>query len=128
MLRQLATGASTVQLVLIFRRPLAPLLRSRSVGSNMGAPLTYTAKLESIAASAVKAADKVGAALIVVVTHTGGWTAGFRCVLCCAVMRRAVLCCTALSCAVLITLWPAIGSGCGLPSTRKALHTLSLGH
>ncbi|KAL4856094.1 Pyruvate kinase 2 [Chlorella vulgaris] len=41
------------------------------VGSNMGAPLTYTAKLESIAASAVKAADKVGAALIVVVTHTG---------------------------------------------------------
>jgi hypothetical protein len=38
----------------------------------MGPPLTYTAKLESVAASAVKAADKVGAALMVVVTHTGG--------------------------------------------------------
>ena len=37
----------------------------------MGAPVTYTAKLESVAASAVKAADKVGAALMVVVTHTG---------------------------------------------------------
>lgn len=41
------------------------------VGSNMATPLTYTAKLESVAASAVKAADKVGAALMVVVTHTG---------------------------------------------------------
>lgn len=37
----------------------------------MGAQLTYTAKLESVAASAVKSADKVGAALMVVVTHTG---------------------------------------------------------
>lgn len=41
------------------------------VGSTMGVPVTYTAKLESVAASAVKAADKVGAALMVVVTHTG---------------------------------------------------------
>ncbi|PRW57775.1 pyruvate kinase isoform C [Chlorella sorokiniana] len=41
------------------------------VNSNMGAQLTYTAKLESVAASAVKSADKVGAALMVVVTHTG---------------------------------------------------------
>ena len=54
----------------------------RSVGSNMATPLTYTAKLESVAASAVKAADKVGAALMVVVTHTGvggrgwGWEVG----------------------------------------------------
>lgn len=46
----------------------------RSVGSNMGGPITYTAKLESVAASAVKSADKVGAKLMVVVTHTGeGW-------------------------------------------------------
>ena len=32
---------------------------------------TYSAKLESMAAAAVKTADKVGAALIVVLTHTG---------------------------------------------------------
>jgi pyruvate kinase len=34
-----------------------------------GAP--YLSKLESIASSAVRAADKVGASLIVVYTHTG---------------------------------------------------------
>lgn len=52
--------------------PALPVrLPVRSVGSNMGAQLTYTAKLESVAASAVKSADKVGAALMVVVTHTG---------------------------------------------------------
>ena len=36
-----------------------------------GGPSSYFAKLESMAAAAVKTADKVGAALIVVVTHTG---------------------------------------------------------
>lgn len=50
--------------------PLPLLLLDCSVNSNMG-QLTYTAKLESVAASAVKSADKVGAALMVVVTHTG---------------------------------------------------------
>lgn len=35
------------------------------------APASKTAKLESVAAAAVKTADKVGATLIVVVTHTG---------------------------------------------------------
>lgn len=45
----------------------------------MGAQLTYTAKLESVAASAVKSADKVGAALMVVVTHTGERGAGGWC-------------------------------------------------
>lgn len=42
------------------------------VGSGgVGGPVSYHTKLESVASSAVKAADKVGASLLVVVTHTG---------------------------------------------------------
>jgi hypothetical protein len=41
-------------------------------GTRLGSPASsYSAKLESMAAAAVKTADKVGAALIVVLTHTG---------------------------------------------------------
>ncbi|KAL4425448.1 hypothetical protein ABPG75_009464 [Micractinium tetrahymenae] len=50
---------------------MASMANLPRVGSNMNAPITYTAKLESVAASAVKSADKVGAKLMVVVTHTG---------------------------------------------------------
>ena len=34
-------------------------------------PLSMSSKLESIAGAAVKAADKVGASLIICITHTG---------------------------------------------------------
>jgi len=40
-------------------------------GLEASGPATYNNKLESIAASAVKTADKVGASLMVVLTHTG---------------------------------------------------------
>ncbi|PSC76198.1 pyruvate kinase [Micractinium conductrix] len=50
---------------------MASMANLPRVPSNMNAPVTYTAKLESVAASAVKSADKVGAKLMVVVTHTG---------------------------------------------------------
>jgi len=48
--------------------------------ANLGSPLL--SKLESIASSAVRAADKVGASLIIVYTHSGARARGLTPVWC----------------------------------------------